>query len=369
MLDTATAAHLASCLVFLFFFSVLLRHDPRPYLRHWTAAWAAEALALAAVLFSSGGSAAVPAYVLGQTAHGLLVVSGAWSFSRGPLSATTFRGAAAAVVIATLLVPYLGSGPPLQGLVHALLAVAYLGSAVLLWPLREPTGSGLRTAVDALALLALRSAVAAVLPFAPAAPGFLTAAQPVLALALQTVFAMAVALAVMEAAQWALTATHEQLKEAQHRLKVLGETDALTGCFNRQVFREMVDDLRSGGRGQHGVVLLLDLQGFRALNEREGHAAGDDALRRAAEAIRSRTRTTDVVVRWGGDEFVLVLQGVGRAEAEARRKEIDEALVREGLSASSGLGAYGPAVDIMAAVDEAEKEQGQAGGERRRAGG
>jgi diguanylate cyclase (GGDEF)-like protein len=183
-------------------------------------------------------------------------------------------------------------------------------------------------------------------------------------LVVQGFLGLAVILAVGESAQWGLTATQQQLKEAQHRLKVLGETDPLTGCFNRQVFRELVDDLRSGGRGQHGVVLLVDLEGFRALNEREGQAGGDDALRRAAEAIRSRTRATDVLVRWGGDEFVLVLQGVGRSEAQARRAEIAEALGRAGLSARSGVGVYGPGSDIMAAVQEAEREQGPEVGRR-----
>jgi len=357
MLDTAIAAQLALTLVLLFFFRLAARHDPRPYLRAWTAAWAAQALALAAL--AAGPTPLLLLWVLGQAVYGLLVLKGSWDFSRGPLPAVVFPVAAAGALLLAGAGPAVLSAAALQASVHGMLAATHAGAAALLWPLREPGGWGIRGMANALGLLSLLFASLALAP-ALTSGGAGTSAV----LVVQTFFGLAVVLAVAEAAQWALTATHQQLKEAQHRLKVLGETDALTGCFNRQVFRELVDDLRSGGRGQHGVVLLLDLEGFRELNEREGHAAGDDALRRAAEAIRGRTRSTDVLVRWGGDEFVLVLQGVGHAEAQARSAEIAEALGRAGLAARSGLGAYGPGSDIMAAVHEAE--QGQAPGSGRR---
>jgi GGDEF domain-containing protein len=109
-------------------------------------------------------------------------------------------------------------------------------------------------------------------------------------------------LTVMEANQWALSAMNAQLREAEHRLKVLAETDPLTGCFNRRVFRDLVDDLRAHHESPRGVVLMLDMDGLKGINDRHGHAAGDSAIREVAEAIRSRTRTTDLVVRWGGDE-------------------------------------------------------------------
>jgi diguanylate cyclase len=172
-------------------------------------------------------------------------------------------------------------------------------------------------------------------------------------------------LAVMEAAQWALATTNEQLREAERRLKALAQTDPLTGCFNRRVFRELVDDVRARSGSEAGVVTLLDMDGLKAINDRHGHSAGDDAIRSMAEAIRSRTRTTDVIVRWGGDEFVVVIPGASSAEGEGRRAQIMAAIIEAGLSASAGLAVYGPDRDIMAAVQEADEAMYQAKAARR----
>jgi putative two-component system response regulator len=73
-----------------------------------------------------------------------------------------------------------------------------------------------------------------------------------------------------------------------------------------------------------------------------------------ADAIRARTRNTDLAVRWGGDEFLVVLPGLSEAEGSARRDQIAAAIGEGGLSASSGVAAYGESVDIMDAVETAD---------------
>jgi diguanylate cyclase (GGDEF)-like protein len=160
----------------------------------------------------------------------------------------------------------------------------------------------------------------------------------------------------MESTQRALATSNAHLQEAEHRLKILAETDPLTGCFNRRVFRELVDGLRSGREGPQGAVLMLDMDDLKYINDRQGHAAGDEAIRRAAEAIRGHTRASDIVVRWGGDEFVVVIPGASGAYAQARRDEVANALALIGLPASAGLAVYEEGKDIMVAVEEADRE-------------
>ena len=86
--------------------------------------------------------------------------------------------------------------------------------------------------------------------------------------------------------------------------------DALTGLPNRRNFEETVDVALSGGHEVPGTMALLfvDINGFKTINDTHGHKAGDQALCRVAEVLRSNLRTTDFVARLAGDEFVILLR-------------------------------------------------------------
>ncbi|MBD3765000.1 MAG: GGDEF domain-containing protein [Rhodobacterales bacterium] len=92
---------------------------------------------------------------------------------------------------------------------------------------------------------------------------------------------------------------------------VEAETDPLTGVLNRRGF-----DRRLRGQGE-GAVVLLDLDGFKAVNDRIGHAAGDRLLCAVARQLAAALRQGDVLARLGGDEFAVWLPGAGQAEARA----------------------------------------------------
>ena len=100
--------------------------------------------------------------------------------------------------------------------------------------------------------------------------------------------------------------------------------DPMTGLLNRQGFRDRLEVAVSKARRgrQTATVLMLDLDGFKAVNDRLGHAAGDDVIRATGSRLKGAIRFTDVAARLGGDEFALLLErvpDVRTAEALARR--------------------------------------------------
>ena len=104
------------------------------------------------------------------------------------------------------------------------------------------------------------------------------------------------------------------------RLAHLAVHDPLTGLANRALLADRLDRALARARreGRPGALLLLDLDGFKAINDARGHAAGDRALVAVAERLRGCVREVDAVARLGGDEFLIVFDGIGAA-AEARR--------------------------------------------------
>jgi GGDEF domain-containing protein len=93
------------------------------------------------------------------------------------------------------------------------------------------------------------------------------------------------------------------LLEAVRRLKDDADTDALTGLPNRRAFEREV------ARRESAYFTLIDLDGFKAVNDEHGHDAGDDVLRHAARRLRAALRSEDFLARLGGDEFAIISDG------------------------------------------------------------
>lgn len=107
-----------------------------------------------------------------------------------------------------------------------------------------------------------------------------------------------------------------------------GAIDHLTGIYNRRAAENRLrDSIELGRIQQHALSFaILDLDSFKGLNDQFGHEFGDDVLRQVGDLLRLSVRRTDWVGRWGGDEFVISIQG-GEAEASAMLSRICE-LVR-----------------------------------------
>jgi len=142
--------------------------------------------------------------------------------------------------------------------------------------------------------------------------------------------------------------------------------DALTGLATFRVLRERLahEAARSGRSGEPFAVLFVDLDGFKEVNDRYGHAVGNEVLQQVGHVLRQSVRSTDLAARYGGDEFVMVLvrtdEEGARRVADALRRAIEGVGKRLGLpevSASIGVAALDPASgesqDLLVAADRA----------------
>jgi diguanylate cyclase (GGDEF)-like protein len=120
------------------------------------------------------------------------------------------------------------------------------------------------------------------------------------------------------ASQAALAIRNAQMYEDLRRLV---NRDPLTGLLNHRAFYERLEQeiSRAHRDGAAPVVMMIDLDDFKSLNDSRGHLAGDHALRRTGDALLSVCRAGDVAARLGGDEFALILHGCADPGAAARR--------------------------------------------------
>lgn len=149
-------------------------------------------------------------------------------------------------------------------------------------------------------------------------------------------------------------------------LQSLSVTDEITGLFNRRGFdTELERTLARARRNQEqGLVVLCDLDRFKAINDTYGHPAGDQVLASIGAILRQSLRDSDIAARLGGDEFGLILIDAEPTAASQRLNPLIEALdglfiAHESMSipigASLGYAAYGPNSDAQTTLTLADK--------------
>jgi len=151
-----------------------------------------------------------------------------------------------------------------------------------------------------------------------------------------------------------VSALRARLSEAEG----LADRDTLTPLLNRRAFvRELARARTFAGRyGFPASLVYFDLDGFKALNDRLGHAAGDAALKAVADRLIANVRESDLVGRMGGDEFAVVLVQADRATAEGKAAALAQAIeaVGNGLKVSYGVRELDPDTDPEALISDAD---------------
>jgi diguanylate cyclase (GGDEF)-like protein/PAS domain S-box-containing protein len=126
-------------------------------------------------------------------------------------------------------------------------------------------------------------------------------------------------------------------KRFEGQLQYLADHDALTGLYNRRRFEEELDRTLAAAEryGRAGAVLVLDLDGFKYVNDTLGHPVGDELIARLAGTLRAELRETDVIARLGGDEFGVILPEADEEEAGLVAGKLLHAVERDGIVADS----------------------------------
>ncbi len=154
--------------------------------------------------------------------------------------------------------------------------------------------------------------------------------------------------------QLALARRVDRERRARVLAEAFAQTDSLTGLMNRRGWDLVVRDAqeRIDAFGDAVAVAVFDLNKLKQANDRDGHVAGDDLLRRAGRALDAASAPGDRVARYGGDEFVVLANGVPAGALAAHFGAFETALAAVGVSASFGYAATIPAVTGIAEAFE-----------------
>jgi diguanylate cyclase (GGDEF)-like protein len=161
---------------------------------------------------------------------------------------------------------------------------------------------------------------------------------------------------------------HDLVLAAQRiaELEARADDDPLLGILNRRGFeRELTRSLAYVKRyGTGAALMFIDLDGFKSVNDRHGHIAGDALLKAVAAALKGHVRASDVVARLGGDEFGVLMWNADEALALAKAAELENIIAQVradhgdmqlAVGASAGVVALDPDASAAATIDAADK--------------
>src|SRR5438105_12573599 len=325
--------------------------------KYWTIAWSCLAISLASLFtgFQVQGRTQhilYSCYFLGEYLFGLMFIVGCRNHTSGDrLSRKHFLVLVPFVAMAVAL-PYFSTDFNNLFIVQAsIMAVLFAGALYALRPaLRGGNASpGVRIMSAALFLLTIDF-----LQYVPVfgshqgawglqVPDSYFKYTSIFDLILETLLGFGTMIVLMEG-------INRELTDARDRLEQIARIDPLTEALSRHAFDSFFSD---NEKSSAGYLAVIDLDNLKVINDTFGHAAGDAAIRAVARAVRTVTRTDDMLFRWGGDEFLVLLFGMPEQLVRQRLDSLNSLLGE--ISVSYGLASFDAMTDLHQAIERADE--------------
>jgi diguanylate cyclase (GGDEF)-like protein len=335
-------------------------------------AWAFLSLSLASLLVLSGHGLPLENFLFQYWKLFFVValVTAARRLDRqAPLARPLTITALAALPLSFALVSWAGSGPVFYAIHSGLLAIAWAIVAVFIFISRS-SGLGKQfAAVLAVATAAFQAAYALFYGLAGAGNGHVD--DPFLLYAgfydlfLEMLFGIGLIIWAMEETEARLSVIHARAIDDTRRRKRLALIDPLTEVYNRYFFDEIRPTVEREAAG--GSVVLVDVDELKTINDTEGHEEGDKAIWTIATGIKKLIRGADFLIRWGGDEFLVILPGMdedlakkrfymlpGKLEEVRQSSRLKDRAYHRFLSASVGVARFSRRVPLEQAIEKAD---------------
>jgi len=345
-------------------------------LRYWTASWVSLSLSLinlfAAFRLASAYTIFYSCYFLAEYLFGLLFIAGCRSQVTGePLSRKHGYFLIPAVVIAFVL-PYVSSDFNDLFMIHAaILATLFM---IAFFTLRKSGEKSPGIQLMSVALLLMTLDFLHYVPAFGARKGLLGITVPatyfrytsVFDLLFEILLGFGTVMVLMETVRREVEQTNRKLTDARDQLELLVQMDPLTEALNRHAFHSLLRRPESGtdNLATSGSVAVLDIDNLKPINDTLGHTVGDKAIRAVARAMRSLVRADDMLFRWGGDEFLVLMFKLPQPEASRRIAKLNKILEENcerwigesvTVTVSFGVAGFTSLTDLGQAIEQADK--------------
>jgi diguanylate cyclase (GGDEF)-like protein len=348
-------------------------------LNYWTASWASLSLSLISLFIvfqiDSQQSLLQSGYFFGEYIFGLLFVAGCRAQATGATLTKKHDYFLIPAVIVSLGLPYASRDFNDVFMIHApIMAVLFLMSFFALRKGRhsEEASPGIR--VMSTALLFLGISFLLYVPAFGARKGLWGFTLPenflhytsVFDLVFEILLGFGTVMVLMESVRHEVEMANRKLMQARDQLELLVQMDPLTEALNRHAFHSLLRRPEAGHTDAvtSGSVAVLDIDNLKPINDTLGHTVGDKAIRAVARAMRSLVRADDMLFRWGGDEFLVLMFKLPQPEASRRIEKLNKILAENcerwigqpvTVTVSFGVAGFTSLTDLGQAIEQADK--------------